>query len=54
MKMPNDFFDQFLKQQNNRFFTEVTNLVRQNIWRETYDVVESQEWEEITAKIRKD
>ena len=51
--MPYDFFDYFLKEQNNRFFTEVTNLVRQKLWRETYDVVESQQWEEITDKIRR-
>lgn len=50
--MPYDFFDYFLKEQNHRFFTEVTNIVRQKLWRETYDVVESQQWEEITDKIR--
>ncbi len=51
--MPYDYYDLFLKQRNNRIFTEVTNIVRQKFWRESYDVVESQEWEEITDKIRK-
>lgn len=50
--MPYDLYDYFLKQRNNEVFTEVTNIVRQKIWRETYDVVEAQEWEEITDKIR--
>lgn len=51
--MPYDYYDHFLKQRNDRIFTEVTNIVRQKFWRETFDVVESQEWEEITDNIRK-
>ena len=51
--MPLDYYDHFLKQRNNRIFTEVTNVVRQKIWRETFDVIESQEWEEVTDKIRR-
>ncbi|WP_296790008.1 hypothetical protein [uncultured Methanobrevibacter sp.] len=51
--MPYDFYDFFIKQRNNKNFTEVSNIVRQKLWRETYDVIESQEWEEITDKIRK-
>lgn len=51
--MPYDFYDFFIKQRNNKKFTEVSNIVRQKLWRETYDVIESQEWEEITDKIRK-
>ena len=51
--MPYDLYDYFLKQRNNRLFTEVSNIVRQKLWRETYDVVEAQEWEDIIKKIRK-
>ena len=51
--MPYYYYDYFLKKRNNPIFTETTNNIRQNFWRETYDVVESQEWEEITDKIRK-
>ena len=47
-------YDHFLKQRNNRFFTEISNIVRQNVWRDSFDVVKSQEWEDITDKIRKD
>lgn len=52
--MPYDHYDKFLKQRNNRFFTEISNIVRQNVWRDSFDVVKSQEWEDITDKIRKD
>lgn len=51
--MPYDLYDFFTKQRNNRNFTEVSNIVRQKLWRETFDVIESQEWEDITDKIRK-
>lgn len=51
--MPQDYYDHFLKQRNNKIFTETENVVRQKFWRETYDVIESQQWEEITDKIRK-
>ena len=51
--MPYDYYDYFLKQRNNKIFTEATSRVRQKFWRETFDVVESQEWKEITEKIRK-
>ena len=51
--MPYDLYDYFLKQRNNEIFTETTNIVRQKLWRETYDVVEAQEWEELTDRIRK-
>lgn len=51
--MPYDYYDFFIKQRNNRIFTEVSNIVRQKLWRETYDVVEAQEWEEVSDKIRK-
>lgn len=51
--MPYDYYDFFVKQRNNKFFREVSNIVRQNVWRESFDVVQSQEWEEITDKIRK-
>ncbi len=52
--MPYDYYDFFIKKRNNRIFTEVSNIVRQKLWRETFDVVESQEWEDISDKIRKD
>ena len=53
MKMPYDYYDLFIKQRNNRVFTEISNIVRQNVWRESFDVVKSQEWEETTDKIRR-
>jgi hypothetical protein len=51
--MPYDYYDFFVKQRNNRVFTETSNIVRQKIWRESFDVVKSQEWEELTERIRK-
>ena len=51
--MPYDYYDYFIKQRNDRIFTEVSNIVRQKIWRESFDVVKSQEWENLTEKIRK-
>ena len=51
--MPYDLYDYFLKQRNNKTFSETTNIVRQKLWRETYDIVEFQKWEEIADKIRK-
>ncbi len=51
--MPYDYYDYFIKQRNNPIFTETSNIIRQKLWRESFDVVESQEWEEITDKIRK-
>lgn len=51
--MPYDYYDLFVKQRNNRVFTETSNIVRQKIWRESFDVVKSQEWEELTERIRK-
>ena len=51
--MPYDYYDEFLKQRNHPLFTETSNIVRQKFWREPFDVVESQKWEDITEKIRK-
>jgi hypothetical protein len=51
--MPYDYYDFFVKQRNNRVFTETSNIVRQKILRESFDVVKSQEWEELTERIRK-
>ena len=51
--MPYDYYDLFIKKRNNPVFTEVSNIVRQKLWRESFDVVKSQEWEDITEKIRK-
>ncbi len=51
--MPYDYYDYFIKQRNNPVFTEVSNIVRQKIWRESFDVVTSQEWEDIEDKVRK-
>ena len=48
-----DYYDLFVKQRNNKVFTETSNIVRQKIWRESFDVVKSQEWEELTERIRK-
>ena len=51
--MPYDYYDLFLKQRNNRVFTEISNIVRQKVWRDSFDVVKSQECENITDKIIK-
>lgn len=51
--MPYDYYDYFIKQRNSKVFTEVSDIVRQEIWRESFDVVKSQEWEETSDKIRK-
>ena len=51
--MPYDLYDYLLKRRNNPIFTETTNIVRQKFWRESYDIIESQEWEGIEDKIRK-
>lgn len=41
--MPYDLYEYFRKQRTNEKFIEITDIVRENIWRETYDVVKSQE-----------
>lgn len=51
--MPYDYYEHFMKERNNPVFTETTHVVRQKFWRESYNVVESQEWEETSDKIRK-
>ena len=51
--MPYDYYDYFLKQRNNPIFTETSNIVRQKLWRESFDIITSQDWEDITDKIRK-
>ncbi|WP_407391779.1 hypothetical protein [Methanobrevibacter sp.] len=51
--MPYDYYDYFLKRRNSKIFTETENLVRQKLWRETFDVVESQGWKDIIEKIRR-
>ena len=41
--MPYDLYEYYRKQGTNEKFIEITDIVRENIWRETYDVVKSQE-----------
>ena len=42
--MPYDYYDYFKKQQQNKIFTDVTEIVRQNIWSETINFRQSQQW----------
>ena len=42
--MPYDLYEYFRKQRTNEKFIEITDIVRENIWRETYDVVKSQKY----------
>lgn len=53
IRMPYDYYDYFIKERNSEVFTEVSDIVRQKVWRDSFDVVQSQEWEETTDKIRK-
>lgn len=41
--MPYDLYEYFRKERRNEKFIEITDIVREKIWRETYDVVMSQE-----------
>lgn len=40
--MPNDLYDQFMKEKSNPLFIEVSNIVRDNVWAESIDFVMSQ------------
>ena len=42
--MPNDLYDQFIKEKSNPLFIEVSNIVRDNVWAESIDFVMSQNW----------
>lgn len=42
--MPYDYYDYFSKERNNPDFTEVSDKVRENIWRESINFILSQEW----------
>ena len=42
--MPNDLYDQFMKEKSNPLFIEVSNIVRYNVWAESIDFVMSQKW----------
>ena len=42
--MPYDLYDYFLKEKNNPIFTEVTDKVRENIWKESIAFITSIEW----------
>ena len=42
--MPNDLYDQFMKEKSNPIFTEIINIVRDKIWHESIDFTISQEW----------
>lgn len=42
--MPYDLYDYFLKQRRNPDFTEVADMVRQNIWGESISFMASLEW----------
>ena len=42
--MPYDLYEYFKKQRENEKFTEITDIVREKIWRETYDVIVSQNY----------
>ena len=35
--MPNDLYDQFMKEKSNPLFIEVSNIVRDNVWAESID-----------------
>ncbi len=49
--MPYDLYDYFLKLRSHPMFTEVSDKVRQNLWRESINVVQSQEWIKTEDKI---
>ena len=49
--MPYDYYDYFTKQRQNEVFSETTELVRQNIWGETFNFKLSQSWMKMEDKI---
>ena len=51
--MVNDYFDYFLKRNENEDFVEIYEIVRQKIWRETFNEIMSQEWIGIDERIRR-
>lgn len=51
--MVNDYFDYFLKRNENEDFVEIYEIVRQKIWRETFNEIMSQEWIGIDDRIRR-
>lgn len=51
--MVNDYFEYFLKRNENEDFIEVYEIVRQKIWRETINEIMSEEWIGIDEKMRR-
>ena len=51
--MVNDYFEYFLKRNENEDFVEIYEIVRQKIWRETFNEIMSQEWIGIDERIRR-
>lgn len=44
--MPNDWYDYFRKIISDQTLKESSDYVRENVWRETQDVRNSQKWQE--------
>lgn len=42
--MPNDLYDNFLKERDRPIFSEITNKVRQKIWCDSINFIISQNW----------
>lgn len=42
--MPYDYYDYFKKQRESPLYTETAELVRQNLWSETINFRQSQDW----------
>ena len=51
--MVNDYFEYFLKRNENEDYIEVYEIVRQKIWRETINEIMSEEWIGIEDRMRR-
>ena len=42
--MPYDLYDHFMKEKSNPLFSEISDIIRDEIWAESIDFVMSQNW----------
>lgn len=50
--MPYDYYDQLKEQRDGEEYTEISDVIRKNMWNDSIDFQKSLEWMEVEDKIR--
>jgi len=50
--MPYDYYDQLKEQRDSEEYTEISDVIRKNVWNDSIDFQKSLEWMEVEDKIR--